>query len=78
MDVTKRRALMKVFITSQFSYCPLVWMFHSRNMKHTINRIYQGALQLMHENPRDVTFTELLAEDNSVSVHQKKSSNSCN
>ena len=30
MDIKKQRVLMKAFITSQFSYCPLVWMFHSR------------------------------------------------
>ena len=28
----KRRLLMKAFIESQFSYCPLVWMFCSRKM----------------------------------------------
>ena len=31
MDLNKRRNLMKAFITSQFSYGPLIWMFHSRN-----------------------------------------------
>ena len=28
MDAKKRRVLMNAFITSQFSYCPLVWMFN--------------------------------------------------
>ena len=27
MDSSKKRTTMKVFITSHFSYCPLVWMF---------------------------------------------------
>ena len=30
MDLSKRKSLMKAFITSQFNYCPLTWMFHSR------------------------------------------------
>ena len=30
MDLPKRRMIMKSFITSQFEYCPLVWMFHNR------------------------------------------------
>ena len=30
MDSKKWRVLMNAFLTSQFSYCPLVWMFHSR------------------------------------------------
>ena len=33
MDQNKKRMLMKAFIISQFSYCPLVWIFHSRNTK---------------------------------------------
>ena len=32
MDLNKRRNLMKAFITSQFGYCPLIWMFHSHNL----------------------------------------------
>ena len=30
MNTDKLRILMKAFIESQFKYCPLVWMFHSR------------------------------------------------
>ena len=44
MNVEKRRIIMKVFIESQFGYCPLVWMFHSRGIKKKINRIHEGAL----------------------------------
>ena len=32
MDQNKQRALMRAFITSQFQYCPLIWMFHSRQL----------------------------------------------
>ena len=39
MNMNKRRIIMKSFIESQFGYCPLVWMLHSR-----INRIHEGAL----------------------------------
>ena len=30
MNISKRRILMNAFFKSQFSYCPLVWMCHSR------------------------------------------------
>ena len=33
----KKRLLMKSFIESQFSYCPLIWMFCSRKMNMKIN-----------------------------------------
>ena len=60
---------MKAFITSQFSYCPLIWMFHSRNLNNKINRIHEGALRLVYQN--NLSFSELLDLDNSVTVHQK-------
>ena len=47
MDAKKRRVLMNAFITSQFSYCPLVWMFHSRTLNNRINKIYEKALRLV-------------------------------
>ena len=41
MNLNKRRNLMKAFITSQFSYCPLMWMFHNGNLNNEINRIHE-------------------------------------
>ena len=41
MDLAKRKSLMKAFITSQFNYCPLIWMFHSRQLNNRIKR-YRG------------------------------------
>ena len=61
---------MKAFITSQFSYCPLIWMFHSRNLNNKINRIHERALRLVYQN--NLSFSELLDLDNSVTVHKKK------
>ena len=28
----KRKTFMKAFVTPQFGYCPLVWMFHNRDL----------------------------------------------
>ena len=50
MNTNKRRALMKAFITSQFSYCALVWMFHSRTMNNRINTLHEKALRLVYTN----------------------------
>ena len=41
MEQDKPRLIMKPFITSQFSYCPLVWMFHSRGLNKRINKIHE-------------------------------------
>ncbi len=50
MGTEKLRYLMKAFVTSQFQYCPLVWMFHSRKVNHKINRIQVRALRIVHKN----------------------------
>ena len=40
MSTKQRQIIMKTFIQSQFGYCPLVWMFHSRKLNRRINRIH--------------------------------------
>ena len=50
MDLPKRKVLMKAFITSQFSYCPLIWMLHSRTLNNRINNIHERALRLTYKD----------------------------
>ena len=40
MHLTKRRRLMKAFISLQFPYCPLVWMFHNINIKTRVENMW--------------------------------------
>ena len=70
MDLPKRKVLMKAFITSQFSYCPLIWMFHSRRLNNRINNIHERALRLTYKDNQS-SFKELLEKDSSVTVHHK-------
>ena len=60
---------MKAFIASQFRYCPLIWMFHSRSLNNMINRIHERTLRLVYQN--NLSFSGLLDLDNSVTVHQR-------
>ena len=62
------RLILKSFIESQFSYCPLVWMFCTRKMNRKMNHIHERALRLVY-NDYTSTFAELLKEDNSISFH---------
>ena len=66
----QRRLIMKAFITSQFGYCPLVWMFHTRRINNRINRLHERSLRLTY-NDQISTFQELLNKDKSVSIHQR-------
>ena len=70
MKKDKLRTLMKAFIESQFSYCPLIWMFHSRYLNNKINSIHERALRLVYKD-YNASFQELLDMDNSVSIHQR-------
>ena len=71
MDAKKRRVLMNAFITSQFSYCPLVRMFHSRTLNNRINKIHKKPLRPVYKNETFSSFHDLLKRDKSVSIHQK-------
>ena len=45
MTFDKRRLILNSFITSHFSYCLIVWMFHSRKLNERINQIHEKALR---------------------------------
>ena len=68
IDFDKRRVLMKSFIQSQFNYCPLIWMMHSRKLEHKINKIHERSLRIVY-NDSNASFENLLERDQSVSVH---------
>ena len=61
---------MKSFVTSQFNYCPLVWMFCNRTMNNKIDRLHERALRLVYKD-ENLTFEELLEKDNSFTVHNR-------
>ena len=71
MDTKKQRVTINGFITSQFSYCPLVWMFNSRTLNNRINKIHKKALRLVYKNETFSSFDDLLKRDKSVSIYQK-------
>ena len=55
---------------SQFGYCPLIWMFHSRKLNTRINRIHEKALRIVYHNSAS-SFQELLKKDDSVTIHKR-------
>ena len=70
MDLPKRRVIMKLFIISQFGYCPLIWMFHSRALNNKINSIHKRVLRITYNHSKS-TFKELLNKNNSVYIHHR-------
>ena len=68
MSTDKLRMVMKAFIESQFGYCPLVWMFHSRTLNNRINQLHERALRLAY---KDSSFEDLLLKDKSFTIHHR-------
>ena len=70
MTIENRKKIMNAFISSQFSYCPLVWMFHSRALNNRINRIHERALRIVY-NDIFTPFEQLLQKNNSFTIHER-------
>ena len=70
MIVSKKRIIMKIFIKSQFEYCPLIRMFHSRKLNNKVNRIHERALRITY-NDKSSSYRELITKDSSVAIHHR-------
>ena len=58
ININKRRILMNSFCRSQFNYCPLIWMCHSRTNNRKINRLHERCLRIMY-NDKQPSFIKL-------------------
>jgi len=70
MSLFQRKLLVNAFFFSQFSYCSIVWMCHSRGLNNKINNLHVRCLRIIY-NDYQSTFQELLNKDNSVSIHYR-------
>ena len=70
MSIHKRRMTMKAFIASEFGYCPLVWMFHSRKLNSRVNKLHERALRIVYQDYAS-SFTEFLEKHNSTTIHNR-------
>ena len=70
LNEDKLKLIMRTFIESQFNYCPLLWMNHSRQVNHKINKLHERALRVVYRD-EDLTFEQLLDKDNSMTIHDR-------
>ena len=70
LSKAKRRYLMNAFIKCYFSYCPLIWMFHTRALEQRINRLHERCLRIIYSDTTS-SFEDLLKLDKSSTFHQK-------
>ena len=69
MEEDKFKMMMRSFIMSQFSYSPFICMFDDRAINSRINKLMKGLCESYTETLK--LLDELLAVDNSVSIHQR-------
>ena len=70
MCTERLRVVMKAFIESQFNYCPLVWMFHSKKLQNRLDKLHERALRVAYKD--DISsFEDLLKKDNSFNLHDR-------
>ena len=64
------KLLIKSFFESQFAYCPLVWMLYNRSLNNKINKLHERSLRILYKDDCS-TFEQLLAKDESVTMHDR-------
>jgi len=57
-------------VTSQFSYCPLIWMLHSRSSNNRINQLHERALRLVYKDYIS-SFDDLLTKAKTLTIHHR-------
>ena len=70
MTTDQKKRIFSSFIKSQFTHCPLIWMFYTKHSIGRINSIHERYLGLIQQNCAS-DFEVLLANANEKPVHQK-------
>ena len=70
MRFEQRKQIVDLFMTSNFYYCPLVWIFHSRRVNNRINLIQEKAVRIIYKD-NNSSFEELLRKENSLTIYQR-------
>ena len=66
----QRNLLLNSVVKSQFTYCPLIWMFRSRYLNNALNNVHKRALRLIYNN-HGKSFNSIFTENNQRTIHQK-------
>ena len=57
-------------IKSQFNYCPLVWMFCSRQSNNLINKIHERSPRISYKGQK-TSYQNLFETHNELTIHQR-------
>ena len=66
----QKKLLYKSMIKSQFNYCPLAWMFCSRQSNNITNKIHERFLRISYKDQK-TSYHNLLETHNELTIHQR-------
>ena len=66
----KSKLLLNSVVMSNFSYCPLIWLFCSKVANNEINRTHKRTLRTLYRD-YEATFEELLKRCDTKTTHKK-------
>ena len=70
LNKNKLRLIMNAIFSSQFGYCPLVWMYHNRRYNNKINRLHERMLRIVYKDYK-LSLVELLSDNKSFTAYHK-------
>ena len=68
LSYQQKKVMFNSFISGQFNYCPLIWMFSSIRPYRKINKLHERSLRLCH-NDYTSSYDELLSKQDLVNFH---------
>ena len=72
LTMPQKKQLVNAFFYSHFNYCPLVWMFSTKDANNKIETLHKRALQIIHSDyDSALNYEDLLLRDDSVTIHQR-------
>jgi len=66
----QRKIVLSSFVHCHFSYAPLAWMFHSRQINNKINRVQERALRILYGDDQS-SYEDLLKRNEGFTVHER-------
>ena len=70
LNKDQKSIIFNAMIKSQFSYCPIIWMFSSRRSNNLINKVHERSLRLI-PNDENSSFETFLQNITDITVHQR-------
>ena len=70
LNESEKKMIFNALMLSQFSYCPLIWMFFSRQKSNMIYKIHERALRIVL-NDHISDFETMLPNINDITIHHR-------